>query len=102
MDAATIVGTVAAVCSVTSFVPQAWRIVKTRDVAAISARMYALTVVGFSLWVGYGVLVMAWPLIIPNSMCLCLSAFILVMRILPRHKREAVADTVRGVLDPSA
>ena len=54
MDHSTIIGALAAVCSVTSFLPQAWRIVKTRDTAAISAPMYALTIVGFGLWVTYG------------------------------------------------
>jgi MtN3 and saliva related transmembrane protein len=97
MDAATIVGGLATLCSTTSFVPQAWKVIRTRDVAAISAGMYAVTVVGFSLWFAYGLLLWQWPLIITNGICLLLSGFILGMKRLPRRKREEVAEA----LDPT-
>ncbi|MBM0207223.1 hypothetical protein JNW90_32705 [Micromonospora sp. STR1s_5] len=54
MDLNTLVGTLAAICSTTSFAPQAWRVLKTRDTEAISTRMYIITVVGFALWTAYG------------------------------------------------
>jgi MtN3 and saliva related transmembrane protein len=94
MDIALIVGYVASVCSMTSFVPQAWKIVKTGDTEAISTRMYAVTVVGFALWSVFGIMRMEWPIILTNVVCFCLSAFILVMKILPREKREKVAATM--------
>jgi MtN3 and saliva related transmembrane protein len=52
---------------------------------------------GFSLWFAYGLLLGEWPLILTNGLCLLLSGFILVMKLLPRHKRNEVADA----LDPS-
>ncbi|WP_240540112.1 SemiSWEET family sugar transporter [Salinarimonas soli] len=94
----TIIGSLAALCSTTSFAPQAWRIVKTRDTSAISSRMYMITVVGFALWLVYGVMKTEWPLIATNSICLALSAFILVMKLLPQRKKEEVAST----LDPTS
>ena len=97
MDAASIVGTLATICSTTSFVPQAWKVIRTRDTSAISKRMYAITVTGFSLWLAYGLLLGQWPLIVTNGVCLALSAFILVMKVLPRPHKEAVADA----LDPT-
>jgi MtN3 and saliva related transmembrane protein len=39
----------------------------------------------------------AWPIVIENAVCLVLAGFILVMKILPRHLRHAVADRI----DPS-
>ncbi|UZF95920.1 SemiSWEET family transporter (plasmid) [Bosea sp. NBC_00550] len=81
-----------------SFVPQAWRIVKSRDTRAISPTTYCFTVTGFALWTAYGIGLGEWPLIVTNSVCLLLSAFILAMTALPRAKRDAVADT----LDPNA
>ena len=96
-DAANIVGTLATICSTTSFVPQAWKVVRTRDTSAISKRMYAITVTGFSLWLAYGLLLGQWPLIVTNGICLVLSAFILLMKVLPRPQKEAVADA----LDPT-
>lgn len=89
-----VAGTLAALCSTISFVPQAWRIVRTRDTAAISPLTYSLTVTGFALWTAYGIGFGEWPLIVTNSICFVLSAFILMMTLLPRAKKEAVADRV--------
>ena len=97
MDAANVVGTLATICSTTSFVPQAWKVVRTRDTSAISKRMYAITVTGFSLWLAYGLLLGQWPLIVTNGICLALSAFILLMKVMPRPQKEAVARA----LDPT-
>lgn len=60
--------------------------------------MYALTVSGFALWVAYGFVLGQWPLIVPNSLCFLLAAFILGMKLLPREKKEAVAKH----MDPDA
>jgi MtN3 and saliva related transmembrane protein len=96
MDAAAIVGALATLASTTSFVPQAWKIIRTRDTRAISTGMYAVTVLGFSLWLAYGLLLGQWPLIVTNAICLLLSGFILAMKRLPKRKRQAVAEA----LDP--
>lgn len=98
MEISELVGWLATAASTASFTPQAWKIIRTRSTADISAGMYVLTVTGFSLWATYGLLLGSWPLIATNGICLSLSAFILVMKLLPRRKREMVAD----VLDPEA
>jgi MtN3 and saliva related transmembrane protein len=96
MDTATIIGTFAALASTASFAPQAWKIIKSRSTKDISAGMYTLTVSGFALWTAYGLALGQWPLIITNSICLVMSAFILTMKLLPRPKKNKVADA----LDP--
>ena len=96
-DLVTLLGIGAAVCSTTSFAPQAWRIIRTGDTEAISAPMYLLTVGGFGLWLSYGWLRRDWPLVVTNAICLSLSAFILVMTLLPSRRRREVAAT----LDPT-
>jgi MtN3 and saliva related transmembrane protein len=98
VDLPALTGAAAALCSTASFAPQAWKIIRTRDTAAISARMYLLTVAAFALWLGYGVLRGDWALIAPNAVCLALSAFILAMKLLPQRKKEAVA----AALDPKS
>ncbi len=98
MDAATLVGGLATLCSTTSFVPQAWKVIRTRDTESISKRMYVVTVTGFSLWLAYGLMLGQWPLIITNGICLGLSTFILVMKLLPKRQKEQVAEA----LDPAA
>ena len=97
MELSSIVGGMATIASTTSFLPQAWKVIRTRDTSSISKRMYVITVVGFSLWLTYGLLLGEWPLIVTNGICLALSAFILAMKLLPRAQKEAVASA----LDPT-
>lgn len=63
-----------------SFTPQIAKIVRERDATSVSLRMYAVTVVGFSLWIAYGVLSRAWPVVGANVVCLILSATILALK----------------------
>ena len=88
---AALIGYVAATLSVSAFVPQAWRIIKTRRTRDLSKVMWILQVTGFACWIAYGVWLGELPLIIPNVICFLLSCFILTMRLLPQHKRDQVA-----------
>ena len=97
MEIVSVVGGLAAAASTASFTPQAWKIIKTRETEGISVGMYGITVVGFALWFAYGLMLGQWPLIVINSICLLLSAFILIMKILSPHGKDAVADA----LDPA-
>ncbi|KPF67625.1 hypothetical protein IP69_13090 [Bosea sp. AAP35] len=94
MDVIPLIGYLAAACSVTSFVPQAYKIIRTRDTTALSPPMYALTTTGFLLWTVYGIGQGQWPLILTNAICFVLAAFILVMTLLPATKKDAVADAL--------
>ena len=98
MSPTTAIGIVAALCSTISFAPQAVKIIRTRDTKSISKGMYLLTVVGFVLWLSYGVLLSEWPLIASNGFCLLLSAFILLMKCLPQNHKDMVADLVEPTL----
>lgn len=75
-----IVGTAAALCSMASFTPQIIKTWRERDASAISLRMYAVTVTGFTLWTIYGVLTASWPVIGSNAVCLGLSAIMLALK----------------------
>jgi MtN3 and saliva related transmembrane protein len=75
------VGGLAAFCSMASFIPQAVKIIRERDASAVSLRMYVVTVVGFSLWLAYGVLLRSWPLVAANAVSLGLSAWILALKL---------------------
>ena len=77
-----LLGYLAAAASMASFVPQAWKIVRSRETKDISAGMYLLTVSAFALWLAYGGLLRQWPLVVSNGVCLVLSAFILAMTLL--------------------
>lgn len=83
MDILTIVGTLAAICSTTSFVPQAWKVIHSGETSDLSAKTYVLTVTGFALWFTYGIMKEDWPLIFTNGIAGLLSGFILLMILLP-------------------
>lgn len=75
------IGSIAAVLTTASFVPQAWHSFKTRDVSGISLGMYSVFTLGVALWLLYGILLFSWPLMIANSITLALAAAILVMKL---------------------
>jgi len=75
------IGSIAAVLTTASFVPQAWHSFKTRDVSGISLGMYSVFTMGVALWLLYGILLYSWPLMIANSITLALAAAILVMKL---------------------
>ncbi len=75
-----IVGVGAALCSMTSFVPQIVKILRERDAEGVSLRMYVVTVAGFCLWVGYGVLIGSWPVAASNVVNLALAGTILGLK----------------------
>jgi MtN3 and saliva related transmembrane protein len=75
------IGYVAACLTTASFVPQAWLTFKTRDVSGISLGMYSAFTVGIALWLVYGWLIEAWPVVIANVITLVLAASILAMRL---------------------
>jgi MtN3 and saliva related transmembrane protein len=77
---ANIVGTLAALCSMTSFAPQIVKIWRERDASSVSLRMYVVTVTGFGLWIAYGILTGSWPVAVSNTVCLLMSATILALK----------------------
>lgn len=76
-----IIGSVAATLTTTAFIPQAWQVWRTRHTADISLGMYALFTLGVALWLSYGILLTAWPIIIANSVTLLLAGTVLIMKL---------------------
>ena len=74
------VGVGAGLCSMASFVPQLLKIAREKD-ATGALRMFAITIVGFALWITYGVLQNAWPVAASNSVCLLLACSIFALRL---------------------
>lgn len=75
------VGVAAGVCSMVSFVPQIAKILRERDAAAVSLRMFAVTCTAFALWTLFGALQGSWPLIASNAVCLALATTIVALRL---------------------
>ncbi|MBC7668493.1 SemiSWEET family sugar transporter [Caulobacter sp. DWR2-3-1b2] len=77
---ASVVGTAAALLSITSFAPQIFKIWKERDASSVSLRTYAITVTGFACWIIYAVMIKAWPVIASNTACLLMSGAVLALK----------------------
>jgi MtN3 and saliva related transmembrane protein len=75
------IGYLAALLTTCSFVPQAWLTLRTRDVSGISLGMYSVFTLGVALWLVYGWLTAAWPVVIANAITLALASFILLMKL---------------------
>ena len=75
------IGYLAAFLTTCSFVPQAWHTFRTRDVGGISLGMYAAFAIGVALWLTYGVLLRAWPIVLANGATLSLALMILAMKL---------------------
>ena len=81
MQTADWIGTVAAVLTTASFVPQVVHTLRTKDVSGISLSMYSVFVVGVSLWLVYGLMLDAWPVVISNAITVSLAICILAMKL---------------------
>ena len=76
-----LVGTLAAALTTISFMPQALHTFRTKDVRGISLGMYSAFTLGVALWLVYGLLLEAWPIVIANCVTLALASAILVMKL---------------------
>lgn len=76
-----LIGYLAAILTTCSFVPQAWLTFRTRDVSGISLGMYSVFTTGVALWLAYGVLLGAWPIVVANAITLALAVAILAMKL---------------------
>ena len=75
-----VIGYLAAIFTTAGFVPQVWKTWRTRDVSGISLAMYAVFATGVFLWLVYGLVLGAWPIVAANAITLALALAILVMK----------------------
>lgn len=71
-----LIGSIAALLTTTSFVPQVVRTIRTRDTRAISLWMYLMFCTGVAFWAAYGVLLGSWPIMLANGVTLALASIV--------------------------
>lgn len=81
MQTTDIIGSLAAVLTTVSFMPQVLHTLRTKDVSGISLGMYSVFTVGVSLWLVYGILLGELPIIIANAITVALASTILGMKL---------------------
>jgi MtN3 and saliva related transmembrane protein len=95
MDITNIIGSLAGGLTTIAFIPQVVRTWKTRSAQDISLFMFLLFSCGVLLWLIYGILLHALPIILANGITLALSTSILALKIrdmLTRQRRLRSAD----------
>ncbi|MCA1952393.1 MAG: SemiSWEET transporter [Hyphomicrobiales bacterium] len=77
------IGSLAAAITTLCWVPQALKVIRTRDTRALSLIMYLMLTLGIGLWLVYGLLIGSWPLIGANTVTFILVVIILGLKL--RH-----------------
>jgi MtN3 and saliva related transmembrane protein len=81
MEVPDLLGYTAALLTTASFVPQAWRTFRTKDVSGVSLRMYSIFTAGVAVWLAYGIALGETPMMIANGLTLVLACGVLVMKL---------------------
>ena len=75
------IGYLAACLTTFSFLVQAIKSWRTKDLSGISVGMYSMFASGVALWLVYGIAIDSMPLIVTNALTLAFALSILVMKI---------------------
>lgn len=81
MSPASIIGFLSAFCTTAAFIPQAYKVYKTRHTRDISLGMFLLLTIGIAGWLVYGLMISSMPIILSNIVSLLLAAYILIMKL---------------------
>ena len=82
------IGLIAGLLTTTAFIPQVWKIYRTKSGKDISARMILLFTTGLVLWLIYGISLRSLPLILSNATTLVLALAIIALKIRYREARR--------------
>ena len=72
---------IAGLLTTVAFLPQAFKIWRSRSARDVSLAMFVCFCVGIVLWVVYGVMLGSLPVILANVATLCIAVTILVFKI---------------------
>ena len=72
-----------------AFLPQVWQVWKSKSAKDISLGMYSIFVSGVALWLGYGLLANALPVVVANALTLILAGAVLIMKIIFDGKKPS-------------
>lgn len=74
------IGYLAGALTTAAFVPQVWRSIRTRSVHDLSIAMLLMFNLGVALWIAYGWMTGALPVILANVVTLLLNVPLLVLK----------------------
>ncbi len=81
MNLETTLGLVAGLLTTMAFLPQVWQVWKSRSARDISLPMYLIFTLGVALWLVYGLMTAAVPIIVANAVTLLFAGAVLIMKL---------------------
>ncbi len=94
MDLMQITGYAAALLTMVSNIPQAFKIIRTKDTKSVSAVTYSLLLAGLILWVIYGCMRSDVPLIVCNSVSALFCGMVLFLKLTPAKVVTQIHNTI--------
>ena len=76
-----ILGFLAAILTTSAYLPQVYKIWKTKNTESVSLTMYLVMFLGVFLWLIYSLFIKSFPLIIANTLTLLIILIILYFKI---------------------
>lgn len=83
-----LIGMTAGTLTTLAFLPQVYKTWKSRQTRDISLVMFLAFTLGVALWMLYGILLGAWPVILSNLATLILAGAILGLKLLHRKNER--------------
>ena len=81
MNLTSLIGYIAAALTTVAFLPQAIKIIKTKDTTSISLYMYIILNIGIILWLIFGFLIRELPVIFANLVTIIFTLTVLILKI---------------------
>ena len=94
MDYIQIIGISAAVLTTAANIPQTYKMIKTKSTKDVSLTTYSMLIIGFVLWVVYGVIREDYPVLIANSISVIVCTTILILKFSSSETLEKIKDKV--------
>lgn len=82
MNIANLIGLVAGTLTTAAFLPQVIKTLKTKSTKDISLGMFSVTAAGLLLWLIYGIVSGALPVIVANAISLPLACVIIACKLM--------------------
>jgi MtN3 and saliva related transmembrane protein len=76
-----LLGYLAGALTTSAFCPQLWKTWSTKSAGDVSLGMLAIFLTGVGLWLCYGIMIHAWPIILTNAATVALTGAILVLKL---------------------
>lgn len=74
-------GLFAALLTTIAFLPQVYQTWKTKDVEGLSLAMYGIFFIGVLAWLGYGILINSFPVIVANALTAVSGGFLIYCKL---------------------